>query len=182
LWLLLTSLLCAADNVPAVVLRPSAKFAIPLTVAGKEASGIAVVRSDGMLEVFYAQGGEVAYENFSLTRGDSPQPGPNPAPNPQPSKIAFLYIIHESADNTPAQAKVMAAKPWKDEAAKLGIRCVIVDKDESVKQLPGATQRAMAVGLPAIVAVDKSGMAVAEKLPETADAMLATVKRLVESY
>ena len=163
-----------------VALRPSAKFSVPLTVNGKSTVGMATVRFDGVMEVFYVLNGEIATVDYTVTKGSAPNPTPNPQPNPTPtpSKVAYIYLIHESADSSSPQAKVRSAKAWKDEADRLGIKWIPFDKDEGMKKFPVATKKAIARGLPAIVALDKDGASTVEPQPDTPEAMLAAVKRL----
>jgi hypothetical protein len=109
----------------------------------------------------------------------TPTPVPTPTPPPPPTpKVAFIYLIHESGDSTSVQAKTRDAKAWKDAADGLGIKWLVIDKDQALAKFPVATKTAIATGLPALVALDKAGVAVAEKQPETIEALTAAVKRL----
>lgn len=165
-----------------VVLRPSARFSIPITSAGKDTVGMAVFGFDGRMTVFYSRNGEVATIDFIVSNGNLPQPGPDPSPNPQPKpqpvKVAFLYVIYESTDNRQSQADVINSKAWKEEAERRGVRWLALDKDVSSRRLPVATQKAVAFGLPAVVALDKNGFSTVEKMPDTPDGMLTAVKRI----
>jgi len=118
--------------------------------------------------------------------GAAPTPNPPPTPDPKPTpppppptpKVSFLYLIHETGDSTSPQAKVRDAKAWKDAADSAGLKWLVIDKDQALKQFPVATKKAIETGLPALVALDKAGVAVAEKQPDTIEALTAAVKRL----
>jgi hypothetical protein len=120
--------------------------------------------------------------------GAAPAPNPTPIPTPDPKptpptppptpKVSFLYLIHETGDSTSPQAKVRDAKAWKDVADGAGLKWLVIDKDQALKQFPVATKKAIETGLPALVALDKAGVAVAEKQPDTIEALTAAVKRL----
>jgi hypothetical protein len=120
--------------------------------------------------------------------GAAPNPAPNPTPTPTPTppvpptpptpKVAFIYLIHETGDSTSPQAKVRDSKTWKDAADSAGLKWLVIDKDQAMKQFPVATKKAIETGLPALVALDKAGVAVAEKQPDTIEALTAAVKRL----
>jgi hypothetical protein len=136
-----------------------------------------------------ASGQPPVLHSISLVIGGT-LPGPNPTPTPTPTptppvpptpptpKVAFIYLIYESGDSTSPQAKVRDAKVWKDAADGLGMKWLVVDKDQALKQFPVATKKAIETGLPALVALDKAGVAVAEKQPDTIEALTAAVKRL----
>jgi hypothetical protein len=170
------------DGVPVGV-----DFDIPLVIAGKSTTGKAFVNAERVLRIYYVADGKVAGPMLYdlVRRGDVPTPPkpPDPPVPPKPPdpppvlKAAFVYLIHESADATPALAAIRNAAAWKTEAEKLGMKWLIFDKDSGAKKFPSATNRATDVGLPAVVLIDKAGGAIAEKLPATPDAMLSLVRR-----
>lgn len=148
-------------------------FKMPVVVNGKTYQADAVIQSDGSIKVVVAvvlvfrQDGEV-----------QPGPGPKPPPDPPtPTKITSLYLIHESGDGTPQFTGIRNAAAWKQEADRLGIRWLVVDKDTAKAKLPEAVKKAVAVGLPAVVLLDAQGLGVAEKCPATPDAMLERVRK-----
>ena len=116
---------------------------------------------------------------FGISPPQPPGPIPPVPPPPVPTPIvkpAWIGVIHESRDATPATANVRDAKAWKDAATAAGIQWIVMDKDEAVKKFPGATKRAVAFGLPAVVSVEASGICTVDKLPATIDAMTTLVR------
>lgn len=110
-------------------------------------------------------------------RGGGPIPPPPPPPPPI-NKAAFLYIIHESKDDTPIQAAVWNSKLLADTVKSLDMQMGTYDQDQGVKVYPNATKRAQAKGLPAAVFLDKAGAVIAvEALPVTVDAMVALTRK-----
>jgi hypothetical protein len=87
-----------------------------------------------------------------------------------------MYLIYESADLTPATARVRDGLAWKKTADSLGIKWLCFDQDQGVKKFPQATARAKAAGLPAVVFLDAQGVPDVVKIPSTAEAMETLVK------
>lgn len=151
------------------------KFTVPIVVGGITYQGEGVLAEDGSIVVTV----RIVYRQ--AVPGPTPPPVPPPVPpTPQPAKIAAIYLIHESGDGTPAFTAIKNSDAWKKEAERLGIRWLIFDKDVGAKKLPEVTQRAIAIGLPALVLLDTQKLCVAEKCPKTHDAMLARVKATVK--
>lgn len=169
LWVLILAMCFGAPPAPQLTLWQ------PITVT-------VIPAADGRL-VLIAPGGEL-YELRPIQPEPQPQPQPNPGPNPQPqpspNRAVYLYLIHESGDNTPAFAAVKDAKAWRDEAANVGLKVAVLDKDPAIKALPNVVAKAKAVGLPAVVLVDQSGLATAEKCPSTVADMTALVRRVTK--
>jgi len=107
-----------------------------------------------------------------------PQPDPQPGPDPQPLTADRLYLIHETADDTPALAEVRAATTWKTRAEKLGMKWLMSDDDVARRLLPEVVAAAEKRGLPAVVFCQQEKVVGTAAVPATAAAMVS----LVESY
>jgi hypothetical protein len=174
-------------------------FDIPVMVAGRVSHGKALVTVDhpgcNVLRVYYVSDGKVAGPLLYdlVRRGDTtpqpqPQPGPGPSPNPPPQpgpqpgpqpapKVAMFYLIHETADASPALAAVRNNAAWKSDAEKRGIKWLIFDKDTGTTKFAAATRRAVACGLPAVVVIDQAGGCRVEPCPTSPEAMLTLIRK-----
>jgi len=128
-----------------------------------------------LLLITASNGQPAAFDgSLVLTFGENPNPQPQPQPQPI-VKPAWIAVIHESKDSTPAVAIVRDAKAWKDAATALGIKWFTFDRDIAATQFPEATKVAIKFGLPCVVSVAPGEVARCEKLPATIDAMVALV-------
>jgi hypothetical protein len=115
-----------------------------------------------------------------------PAPTPSPAPEPQPDgktkpkpgKVAYCYLIYETATASPEIAAIKDAKAWKDSLTAAGIKPEVLDIDQADKVYPHCSMRARAKGLPAIVTVGADGSASAVGVPATPEAMLTFAKSI----
>ena len=153
-------------------------FAVPVVVDGKATEGLAFISADKVLRIHYVKNGKIAVLTYTVTRGGEVKPPPvvvvvDP---PTPSKIATIYLIHESGDGTPAFTAIRNASEWKVACDKLGIKWIIADVDTAKPKIPQAVKLAVAKGLPAVVLIDAQGLGMAEKAA-TPDAMLALVRK-----
>jgi hypothetical protein len=174
----------AADGIP--VNKP---FDIPFLVSGSEVPASCLVGSSTAdakpVWVFYVEQGKVKSAYYELVRKDSPNPNPNPDPNPNPQPdpqpnpdvAKYVYLIHESADATPATAAVRLDATWKAEAEKLGMKWLVMDDEASEKAFPQATAQARSKGLPAIVFLDTKGKPSVVSMPKTPAEMLALIRQ-----
>lgn len=106
------------------------------------------------------------------------QSTPTPIPQPQPSAVAAVYLIHESADGTPAMTALKADLGWKSALDANSVRWLIADDDAAEKSLPNAVAMARKQGLPAVVWVDASGLGSAKACPQTPAEMLALLREI----
>ena len=107
-----------------------------------------------------------------------PDPKPDPKPDPTPVKVAFVYLLHESKDSTPAFNAVMGDQAWKKALEANGVKWVASDVDAAGKSLPNAVDIAKKAGLPALVWLDSAGLAKAEKCPATPAEVMAKLKTI----
>lgn len=165
----------AADGV-----KVGQEIKLHYVVGKKTVNARAILDADGTLRFAFPteDGMDVAYVVYKLTRQDSgPNPPPPPVPVPTPDKITHLFLIHESADGTPAFTAIRNNATWKAEADKLGIKWIIVDDETAKAKIPKNVELAVKAGLPAVVMVDVKGLGVAEKCPSDPAAMLALVRK-----
>lgn len=163
------------------------RFAVPIVVGGKSVNGRAVVNADRTLVILFPSADGLSVEElvYSLARQDSPpepqppQPPQPPGPTPGPvTKPTRMVVVYESRNAPTAVAAVATANSWRAEAKKLGIAATVADPDQLAGPNPGMLSRANKVGLPAVLFMDDAGLVVAaEKLPATADALTALVKK-----
>lgn len=174
LWAILLGVVCGADSKPV----PQIAYYQPIQVT-------VIPAADGRL-VLVAPGGELWELRAMQGPGPNPQPQPNPnpqpqpQPNPSPNKAAYLYVVAESKDLTPATAKVKDAKAWRDACDKAGVRWAVFDPDAVSSALPNVVAQAKKCGLPAVVVLDQQGLPRTEKLPATPEAMVELVGRVAK--
>lgn len=113
------------------------------------------------------------------------KPNPPPEPKPGPSVIdppLDVVVIWESADSTPAIAKVLKDLYFWKSLEPVGVRWFQYDKDstvgsQKVVDMYGYRVYMEKTGLPCIMYMDKSGHVLrAEKLPESTDKIRSVVK------
>lgn len=160
-------------------------FRVPLVVNGKTITAKAFVSADKTLHLFYAVDGEVESIAYSIARKDvspeptppTPEPKPDPKPTPKPADdIAYIYVVHDTATDKPAQATVIDGAKWQAEAKARGIPWITVTPKEGAAKFPVIIAKAQAAGLPCVVSLDKSLVATVRPLPESDDAFVALVK------
>jgi len=152
-------------------------FRVPVVVAGKTLPGKAFIDDARVMRIFYVVNGEVEGPIlYTLTRGGDVQPGPKPPPAPGKPNKAFL--IWETKDATVEVANLARrADAWKQEAAKQGIRVVVVDVTEAGRAYPEATKLAVARGLPALVFARDEVPLGTEKLPKDEAATIELMRK-----
>lgn len=186
LFLLLAAPLLAAERPAITVLSDGQAIAIkPATTLPY--TWVCIDKGDGKFAGVLAvvDGGKPVTWIYQIAIDAKPDPGPDPGPDPKPDpkpdpvpvKVAFIHVVRETGENTPAIGAVIDSKPWRDVADSLKITYRVWDVTSAEKAFPNIVAKAKAVGLPAVVSLDSAGAAVAEKLPATADAMADLVKK-----
>lgn len=105
------------------------------------------------------------------TPGPGPSPDPDPRPNPTPiTSDAWLIVVEESADRTPATAEIIRALPT------LGHPFRVYDDDSSDAAAYVAAVRQ--VRKPALLIVKPDGTSTAMALPGSVDAL----QRVLEGF
>lgn len=122
------------------------------------------IATDGDLVVAYE---EIALGLSSLNISPKPEP-PKPEPNPpEPAKsVSWVVVIEETADRTPAQAKVLADLKWWQSLETRNIKWRHYDEDSDDAEVYKDTIRSLK--LPAVVLLSKDGQVIAKfELPST---------------
>jgi hypothetical protein len=141
---------------------------------GKFAGVLAVV--DGGKPVTWIY--QLAIDAPGPTPTPTPNPAPTPTPTPTPAKVAFVYLLHESKDSTPAFNAIVGDEAWKKALEANGVKWATADVDSAGKSLPNAVDIAKKAGLPALVWLDAAGLAKAEKCPQTPAEVMAKLKAI----
>lgn len=115
-----------------------------------------------------------------------PDPTPDPKPDPKPiPKVDALHIVAvwESADSTPAIAKVMKDLGFWKSLEPLGVQWYQIDKDQkddkgnALIDSKGYRSHVDKAGLPCLIVMDKTGHVLeAIRLPDTTTKIRETVK------
>jgi len=164
-----------------------ARFVLPLADdAGTRLENLCWVEqtADGKLRIrtIYVVGGKLAEALYAITPHDGPIPAPiptpTPTPTPQPSTVAAVYLIHESADGTPALTVLKADLAWKEALDANSVRWLIADDDAAEKSLPNVAAMARKQGLPAVVWVSANGLGASKPCPATSADMLALLREI----
>lgn len=119
----------------------------------------------------------------TTTIGGDPQPNPQPEPLPVPGELAAVVVVIESSTQTPQQAAVILAMPWRQYLAgrKIPWRVTdpdVIDQEGNVpSDLKPSLNAAKATAGPDVCFVDSAGKVVCVPLAETPAAMLELVKR-----
>lgn len=184
-----------ADETPSTpqvaVLVPGARFVLPMAdSAGSRLENLCWIEqgTDGKFAIrtIYVVSGKLAEALYDLTPHEGPIPAPIPGPTPptpepptpQPSKVAAVYLIHESADGTQEMTAVKADAAWKAALDAAGVRWLIADDDAADKSLPNVVAMARKQGLPAVVWVDSAGLGASNACPQTPADMLALLREI----
>lgn len=174
----------------AAVLVPGARFVLPMADdAGARLENLCWIEqgTDGKFAIrtIYVVSGKLAEALYDLTPHDGPIPAPipgptppTPTPTPQPSKVAAVYLIHESADGTQAMTEVKADSAWKAALDSAGVRWLVADDDAAEESLPNVVAMARKQGLPAVVWVDAAGLGAAKPCPQSPADMLALLREI----
>lgn len=179
-----------SSTAQAAVLVPGARFALPMADdAGVRLENLCWIEqaADGKLAIrtIYVVGGKLAEALYDVTPHDGPIPAPipgptppTPTPEPQPTKVAAVYLIHESADGTQDMTEVKADTAWKAALDAAGVRWLVADDDAAEKSLPNVAAMARKQGLPAVVWVDSAGLGASKPCPQTPADMLALLREI----
>lgn len=184
-----------ADEPASATLVPGARFVLPLAdSAGARLENLSWIeqQADGKFAIrtIYVVSGKLAEALYDVTPHDgpipapiptptpTPTPTPNPTPDPQPSKVAAVYLIHESGDGTQAMTDVLGDTAWKTALDAAGVRWLVVDDDAAEKSLPNVVAVARKQGLPAVVWVDVAGLGASKACPQTPAEMLALLREI----
>jgi len=118
---------------------------------------------------------------YRIVAGLGPQPPPKPdPPKPQPTVEALsIVVIWESADSTPAVARVLKDLAFWRSLELLGVTWFQFDKDQAIVAKNGYMAHAPTGGLPFVLYLTKDGKVLrSERLPGTTAEIRATVKDL----
>ena len=105
-----------------------------------------------------------SYRNFV-------NPSPTPDPDPAPMHVSDVYLVHESRDNEPGLARIIAASGWKKTLDDRGIEWEINDDDVLFKRKPLVVDAARKAGLPSLVAVGTDGALATAPVPADVSGM-----------